>query len=211
MKRRFWTEQELERLRELYPVMRTDEVAARLSRAVGSVNCKAYELGLKNTEEHLQTNAGRKVKGVSFRNAGSFQKGLKPWNKGIKWTPGGRCKETQFKPGQLPKNTLHDGAISIRKDNRGIPVKYIRVAMAKWEYLSRHIWRQANGPIPAGMCIVHKDGDTMNCALENLEAITRTEIMKRNTIQRYPAEVKQVIRTLNKLKRAINGNEKQDR
>jgi hypothetical protein len=211
MTKRFWTENELQLLRELYPALRTDEVAARLSRAVGSVNSKAYELGLKKTEEHLQTNAGRKVKGVSFRNAGSFKKGLKPWNKGVKWTPGGRCQETQFKPGQLPKNTLHDGAIRVRYDNRGKPVQYIRVSQAKWEYLSRYTWQQAHGPIQAGICIVHKDGNTMNCALDNLEAITRTENIRRNSIHHYPAEVKQVIRTLNKLKRAINGNEKQDR
>ena len=45
-----------------------------------------------------------------------------------------------------------------------------------WERsLHRQIWRDANGPIPAGHHIHHKDGDPLNNAIENLACLTSTE------------------------------------
>lgn len=38
--------------------------------------------------------------------------------------------------------------------------------------LHRYIWEQANGPIPEGHEIHHKDHDPMNNVLENLECLT---------------------------------------
>jgi hypothetical protein len=39
-------------------------------------------------------------------------------------------------------------------------------------YLHRYVWEKFNGPIPEGYVIHHKDRDTTNNALENLECIT---------------------------------------
>lgn len=41
------------------------------------------------------------------------------------------------------------------------------------------VWEEANGPVPKGMIVVFKDGDTMNVTLENLEIITRQEAAAR--------------------------------
>ena len=111
---------------------------------------------------------------------GRFLKGHRAWNKGLKGiTIGG--EQTQFKPGHEPHNTKYDGAISIRKDSKqDIYYKYIRVAKGKWELLHRYIWKQHNGEIPKGMLVVFKDGNQMNCSIDNLELITRKENMQRN-------------------------------
>lgn len=41
--------------------------------------------------------------------------------------------------------------------------------------LHRAIWEKANGPIPEGYVIHHKDGNTLNNTLENLECLSKTE------------------------------------
>lgn len=42
----------------------------------------------------------------------------------------------------------------------------------------RYVWEQANGPIPKGHFIHHRDGHKANNALANLECITRAEHMR---------------------------------
>lgn len=114
---------------------------------------------------------------------GIFKKGHPAFNKGRKMPAElyAKCAPTMFKKGQMPKNTREgDGAISIRYDNRGVPVKHIRVALGKWEYLARHVWREHNGEIPKGHIVVHKDGDSMNCDIGNLELISRADNARRN-------------------------------
>jgi len=108
-----------------------------------------------------------------------FAKGLNPWNAGrtdIRVSP-----KSEFKKGHLPANTLFDGAISIRKDTKtGRKYKYIRIALGKWELLQRKVWKDANGDIPKGYVVVLKDGDTINCELENLELISMADNARRN-------------------------------
>jgi hypothetical protein len=115
-----------------------------------------------------------------------------------------------FKKGNIPHNTRKegDGAISIR-NTKGIPYKWVRLEMGKWRQLHTHTWEQANGQkLSKGYIIVFKDGDSMNCAIENLEMISCAENMNRNSIQRYPSDVKNAIRLLNKLTNTIKKYEK---
>lgn len=93
-------------------------------------------------------------------------------------------KETQFKKGQLPYNTKYDGCITVRSDG----YKYIRLAMNKWVLYHRYVWEQAYGPIPPGMILVFKDRNPLNCDLGNLELITRSENLRRNSNRKKAAE-----------------------
>ena len=143
-----------------------------------------------------------------FKKQSQFKTGQTPLNKGKKMPAHiyEKCKNTMFKKGQLPHNTASaNGEIRIRTHRRsGIRYKYMRVSIAKWELYHRIIWQEANGPIPEEMLIVFKDGDTMNCSIENLEMITMQENMKRNTIQRFPQELKEVIFLQNKINRKVH-------
>ncbi|WP_378186862.1 HNH endonuclease signature motif containing protein [Aquimarina sp. W85] len=125
------------------------------------------------------------------------KKGDVAFNKGLKQTDfmshGAieRTKKTRFKKGCLPHNINVDGngAIVTRKDTSGRMYKYIRISKAKWQLYQRVLWEQHKGPIPEKHIIVFKDGDTLNVALDNLELISKTENMYRNSKHNFPEEI----------------------
>lgn len=100
-----------------------------------------------------------------------------------------RTKETRFKKGNIPHNTVEgDGAIRIRHKKGEHPYKYIRLELGKWELLHRHIWKEHKGKIPDKHIITFKDGNTMNCVLENLECISQKENAIRNSSHENPTD-----------------------
>jgi len=50
----------------------------------------------------------------------------------------------------------------------------------RWRYLSAVVWQRHHGPLPEGMCLWFRDQNPLNCNLENLEAITMAERLRRN-------------------------------
>lgn len=164
-----WTEQEYQLLRACYPIggaQYTHQVFKEngFNRTSGAIKNKAVLLGVRSISD------------------GKFKKGHMPQNKGLGMSDELRekVKHTWYKKGHLPHNTKEkDGKIVKRKDNRGVLNYHIRVSLGKWKYLSRYLWEQAHGPIPKGMVVTFKDGDPMNCVLENIEMISRLENLKR--------------------------------
>ncbi|WP_417237244.1 MULTISPECIES: HNH endonuclease signature motif containing protein [Flavobacteriaceae] len=137
---------------------------------------------------HIPANAGKKLE--EFMDPETIKK----------------FKANQFKKGNKPQNTLHDGAITVRidhKDRNGRQYKWIRVSEANWEMLHKHIWEKENGPVPEGYCLWFIDGNSLNCTLKNLELITRDENLNRNWHDRYPDELKKSVKKLNKLKKQL--------
>jgi hypothetical protein len=70
-------------------------------------------------------------------------------------------------------------------------------------------WEAVNGPLPAGHAVVFKDGNKHNVALDNLELITRAELMRRNTRHRLPPELNAVIQLRGVLNRIINNKKRE--
>jgi hypothetical protein len=112
-----------------------------------------------------------------------------------------------FKKGNKPYNTKPNGTINLRADKTGRFYQYIKIKDCHWELLQRHVWTQANGEIPRGSVVIFLDGNYLNCELSNLKVITRKENMARNTIQRYPAELQEIMKLTCKLKRKTNGKQ----
>ena len=143
------------------------------------------------------------------------KKGDVPSNKGKKRTPEQYAKSapTMFKKGITPHNTKYDGYIVKRHHKHdGKDYMFIRIAQGKFELLHRKVWMDANGEIPARMLISFKNGDTLDCRLENLEMISMAENMKRNTLHNYPEDIRHNIQLIGVLNRQINKitkNEKQ--
>ena len=195
---RKWTEEEMRILRELYPHTRTEELCNILNRSARSVYSQANTNGIKKTQEYidylLSIEADRLRKyGIATR----YKKGNPTWNKNVKGYMGANV--TSFKKGQLPHNTKSIGDEKLNKEGHTL----VKIGHKKWIRKHRLIWEQANGPIPKGFYLRIKDGNKDNYNLDNMELITQAENMRRNTIHKYPEELKNTMRALQKLKRTI--------
>lgn len=50
----------------------------------------------------------------------------------------------------------------------------------RWARLSRVVWEAAHGSLPPGYIIIFRNGNALDCRLENLHAITHEESLRRN-------------------------------
>lgn len=122
-------------------------------------------------------------------NKGCFKKGSTPWNKDTKGVM--KPNRTSFSRETLPhKATIgkpnqgdrHSGVVCtieerhLRKDARS-GKEYMHHKRVPY---ARYVLKQAGIEIPLGCVVYHKDGDYKNNELENLEIISRGELMKRN-------------------------------
>jgi len=200
-----WTDNRIRVLTEMYPNNSAKKIAAVLETGDYVIYKKAERLGLKKSPEYLEKL--NKEMGEQLTRSGTqsrFQKGQKPWCYGKKIGTRGRAGETQCKKGQMPHNHLEVG--EIRK-----PGGYWKIKIAEpniWEFLHIHLWKKAHGEVPEGMCIVFKDKNVDNCTIENLDCLTRGELLKGHSIHTLPDELKNLYWTLGRLNRAINKKEK---
>jgi len=193
-------------IRDTYLFFTLNELSRLLGRAIGSIHGRINTLGLIIPDEIKKERHAKGIMaglqgGVRFR----FPKGHVPANKGKKMSSEAKRKiqHTFFTKGHKPKNTLYDNAITIRKDTRGIPQKHIRLSDGVWEYLSRHTYRRHHGSITPGMVVAFRDQNTMNCEVDNLYLLSRKDNMLRNSIARYPDDLKSVMFTISKLTKQI--------
>ena len=193
-------------IRERYPFEPTKKIADDLGLSEGSVYNRAYAMGIKKDPVYLRST--QYPPGYLGGKATQFQKGHTPPNKGQKMSTEvyQKVAHTMFKKGNKPMNTQPIGTIHQRKDTGGKMYLYIKLADSKWQLLNRYTWEQHNGPIPKGMVVVYKDGNYLNNDINNLLMITKKENMARNTIQRLPKELQQVMRLKCKLINKINKN-----
>lgn len=159
---KYWDNAEEKYLIDNYKNNSLRELAEKLDRTMPSVKNRLRKLKLYKTE-----------------NRGKYKKGMTPWNKGTKGVMKGNCKS--YKKGHKPHNTKYDGCISIRTDTgTGIKYKWIRISEGNWVEYHRYLWERANGPIPKGMIVRFKDGNSMNCVVENLEMVSMAKNLKMN-------------------------------
>jgi hypothetical protein len=204
--RKLWTDDERNYLIKTFPNSYTVEICDFLNRSYSSVSTQAKFLGLKKSESfkaiELQKQAERlKESGKLHR----FSKGHVAHNKGKKMPEEiyKICSATMFKKGNEPHNTKFNGFERISKDG------YVEVRVAKGEFILKHrkIWEDVHGATPDGHIVIFKDGNKQNIEIENLMMISKRDNMDRNTIHRYPEDLKGVIRLIGKLKKKINGKE----
>jgi len=193
-------------IRSKYLTVPSKRIAKQLGRSEGTARQRMKILGLVVPLEIVQ----------KFREDSYIKKGSVSYNKGKKQIEYmsmeaiENTKATRFQKGQLPSNTKEkDLIVSIRPNRHGINYKFIRISIGKWIPLARYNWKQIHGPIAFNMKISHKDGDPMNCQIENLELITPGELMKRNTLHNYPIDIKKTIQLGGILTRKINSKTKQ--
>jgi len=190
-----------------YPFESTAAIAKDLGVSLSKVYNRAWSLGIKKDPVYLRST--QYPKGYLGGKASQFKPGHTPKNKGVKMPAElyKMVKPTMFKKGNKPANTKPVGTINVRADSSGRLYQYIKIKDSHWELLQRHVWTQANGKIPTGSVVIFLDGNYLNCELSNLQVITRKENMARNTIQRFPAELQEIMKLTSKLKRKTNGKQ----
>lgn len=172
---RKWTKEEEEFLIKNYSKMDYPELKNNLIRTRDAIKMKVQSL----------CRLGVIPKSEMFKKLieSQFKKGHVPANKGVKGIYYSGCEKGWFKKGGNPPNTLYDGAVRLRHghpERNEPPYLYIRVAEGKWELLHRYNWVKAFGPIPEGFIVVFKNGDSLNCNIENLELISKKQNARRN-------------------------------
>jgi hypothetical protein len=216
--RKIWTREEIDWLKLNYANTPMHKLIAHLGRTKESIYGAAFVFKLKKSAEFLASPfCGRITPGSKLGGGTVFKKGHVPLNKGKKQIEYmtaesiEKTKHTRFQKGSKPHNTKEkDGTISVRKDSKGRCYQWIRISMGYWRELHRVVWEKNYGPIPKGYNIQFKDKNSLNCVIENLYMVDRQNQMIENTIHRYPAEIKQAIRTIGKLKSKIKTYEKHD-
>ncbi|HAD79044.1 MAG TPA: hypothetical protein DCF99_06070 [Flavobacteriaceae bacterium] len=192
-----FTTEEDEFIRENYLKIPVKTIATILSRSYCGVSGRLSEMNLIIPEEIIEQR-----KKDSF-----YKKGEKPWNTGKKLTEEQRQKieHTWFKKGNIPGNAKKDGEEVIRKDSKGREYWLIKVP-EKTKLTEKHkwLWEKHNGKIPKGNNVVFINGNTLDCRIENLECITDAELMERNSVQRFPKDLRDIILLKGKLTRQIN-------
>lgn len=182
-----WTDKEERILRECYPKHGAKYCIPLLpGRTHGAIKLRARQLNIRYTGPKL----------------GLFKPGQESYTKGKKMSAEVRekIKHTFFKKGHVPHNAkAKDGVISIRKDPTGVKYKWVRVSLGNWQLLHRVIWEKAYGPIPKGHIVRFKDGDRMNCQLNNLELISMRKNVILNANAKYPRQLQEEIYTYHEL------------
>lgn len=119
-----------------------------------------------------------------------FQKGNTPWNKGLTGYMG--ANETSFSRDKIldkykdiegkPRYNGKDGlycTVSERKPTKDSRKGKTYQHRKRIPY-ARYVLEQNGIEVPKGSVVYHKDGDIYNNELENLEVLTRAELIKRN-------------------------------
>lgn len=213
-----WTPEEDAILAREYPDRPTADLEAMLpGRTVRAIYARATEQGLRKSTAFLQSDAsGRMQKGKALGAEYRFTPGQVPPNKGLRrpgWGPG-RMKETQFKQGVrggvAARLYQPIGTERITEDGyRQRKVNDDRPFHRRWRFVHVLVWEAAHGPVPKGSAIVFRDGDRLNCALENLAQVSRKDLMSRNSVHNYPDPIPQLVQLRGALVRKINGRTKE--
>lgn len=204
--RRLWTQDEDDILMRRYPNESTEAIAKTLARSISSVYARVERLGLHKSDSYLQQQRAEVNEKLSAAGKDSrFAPGLVPWNAGKKFVSGGRSIETRFKPGQKPHTWRPIGTERVTKEGY-LERKVSDTCVTRIDYRPVHhlVWEAAGRTVPPGHVLVFKDGNKRNFAIDNLELLTRKQLMERNTIHNYGAEVARLAQLRGAIKRQIN-------
>jgi hypothetical protein len=198
MTRHIWTDKESATLVALFPTHSARDIAKVLGLTLKQVYAKAQHLGLKKTAEWIRERSRQAMANPSHNGRKTqFNPGHSTWNKGISGYMGANA--TSFKTGSTriadgyPQRKIADTGCT-RRDF--VPVHHL-------------VWRLHGLAIPAGHALVFRDANRMNPDINNLELVTRADLMRRNSMHRWGREISQITQLKGAITRQINKRIKQ--
>lgn len=177
-----WQPWEDHYLRKHFEQFTQSQMAKALGVTHSAVNNRLNKLGLRHSPEAKRKKQLRGFHLLSSEQKAAFARMAK------------KNKATQFKKGHVPANYKPVGTIGLLSSKRksdGKLEQYKRIKVAdpnQWKLLHHYTWEQAHGPIPVGHIIRFRNGDTMDCRLENLQLVSRKENVKLNSNRQKAAE-----------------------
>ncbi|HEY6612707.1 MAG TPA: HNH endonuclease signature motif containing protein [Pseudomonas sp.] len=191
MARNEWTAEQDAVLRERFGDTAAPIIAGMVGRSASAVYSRAIMLGLKRPPEvyeRLKQERRARARPKPVMPVDADGKRRKPH-----WVPVG--SERISRRGYVFRKVSDTG-----------------IKEVDWQPAHLCLWVEAHGPVPSEHKVVFRDGNPKNLTPENLELITNAEAMRRNSIQRYPKEIRrtavQLGRFLAKLKRLEQQHEK---
>ena len=155
-----WTNEEKEYLKSIVKNNSYKEITKKMN---DRFNCDFSEGQIKGAITRNKLVTGRD---------GHFKKGSIPWNKGLSYMPNN--KETRFQKGNIPHGHREVGSERIIRDG------YIEIKVAEpnvWDLKHRVIYKEHYGEIPDGHNIIFADGNKMNFDIDNLIAVSKSEML----------------------------------
>ncbi|MDY0037969.1 MAG: HNH endonuclease signature motif containing protein [Zoogloea oleivorans] len=186
-----YLDEHLDFLREGFRLMSLSELVEAFNR----------HFGLERSFNSVR--AAVKNHGITSGRTGRFETGETPWNKGKTGYMG--ANETSFRRGNMPhtKRRLWSERISVDG--------YIEISVpernphtgAATRFRLKHVWlwEGEHGKVPPGHAVIFKDGDRMNCEIDNLLLVSRSELLSMNLhgYREMPEEVKPSVLALAKI------------
>ena len=178
-------------LRKEYPERSNADLAQWLHRSQRAVQLRALKLGIRKAPEFAAQ---------QLRN-GQFKKCQAAWNKGkaqkywLSPESAKRCSK-----GWFPKGKARDDNPNSRKNK---PLGSERVYADGYVWIitehgrkqkHRVVWEQAHDPIPHGYMVKFRDGNPLNCALENLYLVSRADNAREIRAEMSPEKKKEIHR-----------------
>mgnify|MGYP003461112843 FL=1 len=113
----------------------------------------------------------------------------------------GKALQTQFKKGVNSHNTKHNGIERVSREG----YTELRLSCNNWVLKHRHIYETHHKiELETNQYVSFVDGNKQNFEIDNLQIVTRADMMLKNTIRQYPPELQEVIKVLNKVKKKVN-------
>lgn len=196
--RKPWSPEDLASLGKIYPDTDNKTLARIFRRSEHSIKNQASLNGWQKSGTHMA------------KKPGCFKAGGSPWNKGIHYSAPG-TERTRFKKGHVPASWKPIGTERVTKDGY-LERKLSDTGNAKrdWVAVSHIEWEKHSGrSVPKGHAVVFRDGNARNFARENLELISRADLMRRNHYLHLPPELAQIVQLRGALTAKINRRSQQ--
>lgn len=208
-----WTADAIATVQASYADMPTAILAGYLSVSLSQLYKKAAELGISKSAAFLASAAsGRLAPGYQRGAATRFKPGSVSHNKGKQGVCGvhPNSRRTQFQKGHTLNGELPLGTVKLMSNG------YLMRKVAQtgyppddWKMESRLVWEAHHGPIPPNHVVHLKDRDPMNVSPDNMELLSRGELVRRFGINALPPEIQQVLRLKGAINRRINRHDQQ--